>query len=211
MVESWSRDPVLPCDWLQVDVLLSRDLDSRVSAREVAAVREWLGSGRAVHSMRDHPTHWVPMLGSAWAARLDTPGARARWAETWRTILGGQDSLATSLVYADRWDTALHGRFCPLAGWCRLCGVAGRTTAWTRRCWSCTCGTTGPAGTRSCTTATGQTTDCSDCIISSSVCGNVDPQVQGPRQQPLPRRPHPRLPHPQGEHHQQLRERRGEL
>ena len=92
-----------------MDVLLSRDLDSRVSAREVAAVREWLGSGRAVHSMRDHPTHWVPMLGSAWAARLDTPGARARWAETWRTILGGQDSLATSLVYADRWDTAATG------------------------------------------------------------------------------------------------------
>ena len=52
-----------------------------------------------------------------------------------------------------------HGRFCPLAGWCRLCGVAGRTTAWTRRCWSCTCGTTGPAGTRSCTTATGQASD----------------------------------------------------
>ena len=96
-----------------MDVLLSRDLDSRVSAREVAAVREWLGSGRAVHSMRDHPTHWVPMLGSAWAARLDTPGARARWAETWRTILGGQDSLATSLVYADRWDTAATGGSAP--------------------------------------------------------------------------------------------------
>ena len=111
---SGSRDPELASGWLQVDVLLSRDLDSRISAREVAAVREWLGSGRGVHSMRDHPTHWVPMLGSAWAARLDTPGARARWADTWSNILSGQDSLATSLVYADRWGHCCHGRFCPL-------------------------------------------------------------------------------------------------
>ena len=37
---------------LQVSVLLSRDLDSRVTPREAAAVREWLGSGKAVHSMR---------------------------------------------------------------------------------------------------------------------------------------------------------------
>ena len=40
----------------QVDVLLSRDLDSRVSAREAAAVEEWIESEVAsFHNMRDHP------------------------------------------------------------------------------------------------------------------------------------------------------------
>ena len=54
----------------QVSVFLCRDLDSRISAREVAAVTEWLQSGRAIHSMRDHPYHNIPLLGAAWGARL---------------------------------------------------------------------------------------------------------------------------------------------
>ena len=55
----------------QVDILLSRDLDSRINQREVDAVTEWLESGKAVHVMRDHPGHDTPMLGGMWATRLD--------------------------------------------------------------------------------------------------------------------------------------------
>ena len=54
----------------QVSIFLSRDLDSRITEREVAAVVEWLQSGQALHVMRDHPGHKVPMLGGTWGARI---------------------------------------------------------------------------------------------------------------------------------------------
>ena len=36
----------------QVDIMMSRDLDSRINLREAAAVQEWLDSGSVIHSMR---------------------------------------------------------------------------------------------------------------------------------------------------------------
>ena len=54
-----------------VDVVLVRDLDSRLSRREAEAVEEWLASSKAVHVMRDHPSHSWPMLGGMWGARMD--------------------------------------------------------------------------------------------------------------------------------------------
>ena len=82
----------------QVDIYLCRDLDSRPSQREVAAVREWLRSGLAIHSMRDHPAHNTPLLGASWGARLDTEAGTARslWAGSWAGI------LRDNLTYADR-------------------------------------------------------------------------------------------------------------
>lgn len=52
-----------------VDAVVFRDADSRVNLRERAAVDAWLASGRAVHVMRDHPRHGVPMLGGMWGTR----------------------------------------------------------------------------------------------------------------------------------------------
>lgn len=52
-----------------VDIMLSRDTDSRLNAREKAAVDEWLASDKAFHIMRDHPAHGVPILGGMWGAR----------------------------------------------------------------------------------------------------------------------------------------------
>jgi hypothetical protein len=47
-----------------VSVFLSRDLDSRVTVREHAAVYDWLNNTRAsFHIMRDHPLHAVKILG----------------------------------------------------------------------------------------------------------------------------------------------------
>lgn len=40
-----------------VDVWLSRDGDSRASYRELDMVNEWLDSGKAIHSILDHPCH----------------------------------------------------------------------------------------------------------------------------------------------------------
>ena len=68
--------------------MLSRDLDSRLSAREEAATREWLRSGLAVHAMRDHPLHTQPLMGGMWGARLGAGEARAMWggiSHLWQT------------------------------------------------------------------------------------------------------------------------------
>jgi hypothetical protein len=44
-----------------------RDADSRLSAREKAAVDQWVASGKAFHVMRDHPSHSkTPMKGGMW-------------------------------------------------------------------------------------------------------------------------------------------------
>ncbi len=43
-----------------------RDSDSRITARELAAVEEWIGSGKTLHIMRDHPYHNVRIPGGMW-------------------------------------------------------------------------------------------------------------------------------------------------
>lgn len=53
----------LPASEEDVDVFISRDCDSRISAREAAAVNEWLGGPQLVHSMADHPYHFHPKMG----------------------------------------------------------------------------------------------------------------------------------------------------
>lgn len=53
-----------------VDIFLSRDLDSIVNEREVAAVKEWLTSSDQIfHGMRDNPAHRWEVLGGMWGAK----------------------------------------------------------------------------------------------------------------------------------------------
>jgi len=52
-----------------VDIFISRDIDSRVNEREQAAVLEWLESDKPIHCMRDHIEHNVPILGGMWGCR----------------------------------------------------------------------------------------------------------------------------------------------
>lgn len=53
----------------EVDIFLSRDCDSRISEREVAAVNEWLNSDKDFHIMRDHPYHQSRIMGGMWGSR----------------------------------------------------------------------------------------------------------------------------------------------
>lgn len=53
----------------EVNIFLSRDCDSRFSAREIHAINEWLRSDKDFHIMRDHPYHTVPILGGMWGCR----------------------------------------------------------------------------------------------------------------------------------------------
>jgi len=56
-----------------VDVFCSRDLDSAILTREEDAVKEYMASGKILHTMRDHPYHDIPILGGMWcfSNRLD--------------------------------------------------------------------------------------------------------------------------------------------
>ena len=69
----------------QVDLYVSRDLDSRFSDREKAAVQEWLESKADFHFMRDHPHHGTKILGSGWGSKLTRPGTRLNWRTAWNS------------------------------------------------------------------------------------------------------------------------------
>jgi len=62
-------DRFLPVMIPAVEVMLSRDCDSRLNEREVAAVNEWLESDKGFHIMRDHPWHSSQILGGMWGIK----------------------------------------------------------------------------------------------------------------------------------------------
>ncbi|KAL9646057.1 hypothetical protein ABK040_007937 [Willaertia magna] len=53
---------------IKVDRYIVRDVDSRISVREVKAIEEWIESDFPIHSMRDHPNHNYPFNGGMWGA-----------------------------------------------------------------------------------------------------------------------------------------------
>jgi len=59
----------LAADDPTVDVMISRDTDSRVSIREKIAVEDWLNSNKDFHIIRDHPHHLIEILGGMWGAK----------------------------------------------------------------------------------------------------------------------------------------------
>ena len=69
-----------------VDLMVSRDLDSRLTTREQAAVQEWIDTGLAFHVMRDNPFHGTEILGGMWGARLDS-GMRQTLTEAMTELL----------------------------------------------------------------------------------------------------------------------------
>jgi len=60
-----------PAGEADVEVILSRDTDSRLSLREKTAVDAWLATGKAFHIMRDHPWHNFEILAGMWGARRE--------------------------------------------------------------------------------------------------------------------------------------------
>ena len=68
-------------------------MDSRINAREVAAVKEWIdNSTQPIHSMRDHPAHLTSLLGASWDTDLTRRNAREKWKKVWVRMLN--DTLA---------------------------------------------------------------------------------------------------------------------
>lgn len=81
----------LPAAEHDVEVMISRDCDSRLSEREVNAVNEWLESDKGFHTIHDHAYHTVPILGGLWGGK--------------RGFLPEFGSLLDAWPKEDRWQT----------------------------------------------------------------------------------------------------------
>jgi len=97
------------CD-SDVDIFLSRDTDSRIGNREVAALNEWLESDKDFHIMRDHPYHTVPILGGMWGCRngmlrninqlIETWSGHTHTKGNWREVqTAGDQNFLGEVVY----------------------------------------------------------------------------------------------------------------
>jgi len=75
----------------EVDVMISRDCDSRLSLREKAAVEAWMESDKGFHIMRDHPWHGSSILGGMWGVK--------------RGVLSDMEELMEDWDQEDRWQT----------------------------------------------------------------------------------------------------------
>ena len=72
-----------PADDNTVECFIARDTDSRISPREVLAVREWLEFGKTLHIMRDHPCHYPKILGGMFGMKcIGIPDVKKH--PTWR-------------------------------------------------------------------------------------------------------------------------------
>jgi hypothetical protein len=104
----------LPASDPAVDVMISRDCDSRICERESAAVTEWLTSNKDFHLMRDHPYHRVPILGGMWGCRnhlLDNMEALVRRWTTFDRKGCDQDFLAAEIYPRVREESLEHSAF----------------------------------------------------------------------------------------------------
>lgn len=65
----WRIEPIMDKN---VDVFISRDIDTRIFPREVLAVRQWLSSDKVIHIMRDHPQHYNKILGGMFGVKTES-------------------------------------------------------------------------------------------------------------------------------------------
>ena len=84
----WRFEPAGESD---VDIMVSRDTDSRLSAREREAVDEWIASDKGFHIMRDHPWHKYPVLGGMWGVK--------------KGVLSNIETLMKEFVQSDEYGT----------------------------------------------------------------------------------------------------------
>ena len=75
---SWRFESI---DDYDVEIMLSRDVDTIILEREVVATNEWIESGKTFHIMRDHPHHTYLILGGMFSTR------KIQCLKSWKTII----------------------------------------------------------------------------------------------------------------------------
>jgi hypothetical protein len=94
--------------------VIFRDADSRINERDMAAVAEWLRSGKTLHIMRDHPNHLAPILGGMWGLRINERLPQLSFSKMLNFGNGiGQDQefLAKFIYPALKTDVFVHDSF----------------------------------------------------------------------------------------------------
>jgi protein O-GlcNAc transferase len=98
----------------RVEVMVSRDTDSRLSRREKEAVNEWLRSGKSFHIMRDHPYHGTPILGGMWGVKFPKLKDLTKWIDSYTKGEFWQvdQNFLKEVVYDEvREDCIVHDEF----------------------------------------------------------------------------------------------------
>ena len=75
----------------QIDAVIFRDADSRLSIRERVAVDAWLDTGKPAHIMRDAPWHDAPIMAGMWGVRGGV-------------LSGIERDIAEWNRFGDKWD-----------------------------------------------------------------------------------------------------------
>jgi hypothetical protein len=98
-----------------VELIISRDADSRFTLREKLAVNEWLKSDKTFHIMRDHPHHNFVILGGMFGSR------KIKGLDKWSNIINNyiqdsdkmydQDFLRDSIYPLIKNDAIIHATF----------------------------------------------------------------------------------------------------
>ena len=70
-----------------MNIFISRDLDSCMTVRETAAVKEWLDSDKTFHIMRDHPDHVSNIIAGMWGIKLHDDHVRKSWRAAWEQAI----------------------------------------------------------------------------------------------------------------------------
>jgi hypothetical protein len=105
-----------------VDRVIFRDADSRLSEREKVIVEEWMSSSASLHIVRDHPFHTIPILGGLWGIQgKQSLALAANVFERYRRQFGSeygsdQKFLAQHIYPAFRRDALAHDAFSSFTG-----------------------------------------------------------------------------------------------
>lgn len=116
----WRFEPI---DEKNIEIMLVRDSDSRITEREKVAVDEWIKSKKLFHIMRDHPHHTVPIMSGMFGTRK-IPSIPC-WKEKINTVKQirdrdhDQDFLRDYIYPIIKNDAMIHANFYRIEKCCR--------------------------------------------------------------------------------------------
>jgi len=76
------------------DFVVIRDVDSRISERELNCINEWFKSGKTLSVIRDHPHHNALILGGLWGVSYKAKQSGINWKNSENySVDHGQDQI----------------------------------------------------------------------------------------------------------------------
>lgn len=102
----------LAADDPDINVFVCRDADSRLNAKELLAVQDWLASGKRFHVMRDHVYHHELILAGMWGGMAGVLPNLESWLNSasayFDSRFGDQAFLADMIWPIIREDVRVH-------------------------------------------------------------------------------------------------------